>query len=103
MIVTPVPGAPDSATLSRMQWLMAELNRHGIAYHTLDAPTIPDSEYDRLFRELQELEAAYPGAAAADSPTGRVGSAPIPQFNQVTHAVPMLSLNNGFVDDDIVN
>ncbi len=88
---------------SRMAWLVKELNRHIYAYHVLDAPTIPDAEYDKLFAELQQLESAHPEAASADSPTSRVGAAPIPEFRQVTHAVPMLSLNNGFTDEDVDN
>jgi DNA ligase (NAD+) len=88
---------------SRMAWLVQELNRHIYAYHVLDAPTIPDAEYDRMFRELQDLEAAHPENASLDSPTARVGAAPIPEFKQVTHAVPMLSLNNGFSDEDVEN
>jgi DNA ligase (NAD+) len=89
--------------LERMAWLVTELNHHIYNYHVLDAPTIPDAEYDRLFRELQELEAAHPEAVSADTPTSRVGAAPIPEFSQVTHAMPMLSLNNGFADEDIDN
>ncbi|XYJ12472.1 NAD-dependent DNA ligase LigA [Telluria sp. B2] len=89
--------------LERMAWLVEELNRHIYNYHVLDAPTIPDAEYDKLFRELQELEAAHPEAVSQDTPTSRVGAAPIPEFRQVTHAVPMLSLNNGFTDEDIDN
>jgi len=89
--------------LSRMAWLVKELNHHIYNYHVLDAPTIPDAEYDKLFRELQTLEAAHPQAASVDSPTSRVGAAPIPEFSQVTHALPMLSLNNGFSDEDIAN
>ena len=87
----------------RVLALTAELNRHLHAYHVLDNPTIPDAEYDKLFAELQALEAAHPELLQPDSPTLRVGAAPLPQFEQVTHAVPMLSLNNGFSDDDIVN
>lgn len=87
----------------RMAWLSDELNRHIYNYHVLDAPTIPDAEYDRLFRELQELEAKHPDAVSVDTPTSRVGAAPIPEFSQVTHALPMLSLNNGFSDEDIDN
>jgi DNA ligase (NAD+) len=87
----------------RMAWLVEELNRHIYNYHVLDSPTIPDAEYDRLFRELQELEAAHPEAVSVDTPTSRVGAAPIPEFKQVTHAMPMLSLNNGFSDEDIDN
>jgi DNA ligase (NAD+) len=89
--------------LERMAWLVKELNHHIYNYHVLDAPTIPDAEYDKLFRELQELEAAHPEAVSNDTPTSRVGGAPIPEFSQVTHALPMLSLNNGFSDEDIDN
>jgi DNA ligase (NAD+) len=88
---------------SRMAWLVEELNRHIYNYHVLDAPTIPDAEYDKLFRELQDLESTHPDAVTPDTPTSRVGAAPIPEFSQVTHAVPMLSLNNGFTDEDIDN
>ncbi|WP_296001387.1 NAD-dependent DNA ligase LigA [Rugamonas sp.] len=106
MTDTNTPGAAggDEATAAaRILGLTAELNRHLHAYHVLDAPTIPDAEYDRLFLALQELEAAYPALTAPDSPSLRVGAAPLPQFDQVTHSVPMLSLNNGFEDEDIVN
>ena len=89
--------------LPRMTWLAEELNRHIYAYHVKDAPTIPDAEYDRMFRELQELEALHPGAVSPDSPTYRVGAAPLPEFRQVRHTVPMLSLNNAFADEDIDN
>jgi DNA ligase (NAD+) len=88
---------------ARMAWLVKELNHHIYNYHVLDAPTIPDAEYDRLFRELQDLESSHPEAVSADSPTFRVGAAPIPEFSQVTHAIPMLSLNNGFSDEDVEN
>lgn len=91
----------DSA--QRVLELTSELNRHLHAYHVLDMPTIPDSVYDHLFMELQKLEAAHPELRALDSPTLRVGAAPLPYFEQVTHTVPMLSLNNGFSDDDILN
>jgi DNA ligase (NAD+) len=88
---------------TRIVELSAELNRHLHAYHVEDAPTIPDAEYDKLFIELQQLEAQHPELALQDSPTRRVGAAPLPQFEQVTHTVPMLSLNNGFSDEDIEN
>jgi DNA ligase (NAD+) len=96
--VTEQPDAP-----ARMAWLVAELNRASYNYHVLDAPTIPDAEYDRLYHELAALETLHPKAIAPDSPTQRVGDAPIAEFNQVTHAVPMLSLNNGFADEDVDN
>jgi DNA ligase (NAD+) len=94
---------PPQDDLGRMAWLVEELNRHIYNYHVLDAPTIPDAEYDKLFRELQALEERYPQAVSVDTPTSRVGAAPIPEFKQVTHAVPMLSLNNGFADEDVDN
>lgn len=90
-------------TQARILELTSELYRHMHAYHVLDNPTIPDAEYDKLFAELQALEVAHPDLRAPDSPTLRVGAAPLPYFKQVTHTVPMLSLNNGFSDDDIVN
>jgi DNA ligase (NAD+) len=93
---------PDPADWqARAAWLAAELNRHNHAYYALDNPTIPDADYDRLFRELQTLEQAHPDLVTPDSPTRRVGAAPLPQFSQVTHSVPMLSINNGFGDEDI--
>ncbi|MCX8087394.1 MAG: NAD-dependent DNA ligase LigA [Rhodocyclaceae bacterium] len=84
----------------RAAFLRAEIERHNHAYYVLDAPTIPDAEYDKLFRELQELEAAHPELATPDSPTQRVGGAPLPAFRQVAHAVPMLSLNNAFTAEE---
>jgi DNA ligase (NAD+) len=73
--------------------LRAQLNRHAHLYYTLDAPEIPDAEYDRLFRELQALEAAHPELLTPDSPTQRVGGRVLDAFTPVRHAVPMLSIN----------
>lgn len=95
------PDASDAR--SRAVWLRDELNRHAHAYYVLDNPTIPDAEYDVLFAELQRLEAAHPELVSPDSPTQRVGGAPLPEFSQVQHDVPMLSINNGFSDEDIEN
>ena len=72
--------------------LRAEIERHNHAYYVLDAPTIPDAEYDRLFEELRGLEREHPELLTADSPTQRVGGAPLDQFAPVRHAVPMLSI-----------
>ncbi len=94
---------PHDPNLARAAQLRAELARHNHAYYVLDNPTIPDAEYDKLFRALQELEAAYPTLVTSDSPTQRVGGTPLPQFDQVRHSLPMLSINNGFNDEDIVN
>ncbi|AIY42627.1 DNA ligase [Collimonas arenae] len=94
---------PDAAEWRlRAAWLATELNRHNHSYYVLDNPSIPDAEYDLLFRELQALEQAHPELNTPDSPTQRVGAAPLPQFEQVTHSIPMLSLGNGFEDNDIV-
>ncbi len=76
----------------RARALREELERHNHAYYVLDAPTVPDAEYDRLFRELQALEAEYAELLAPDSPTLRVGGRPLPEFSPVCHAVPMLSI-----------
>ena len=94
---------PDPHDISaRASWLRGKLNQHNYAYYVLDNPTIPDAEYDKLFRELQALEQTHPELASSDSPTQRVGAAPLPQFAQVTHSVPMLSLGNAFDDSDII-
>ena len=85
---------------ARAEWLRDELNRHSHAYYVLDNPSIPDAEYDQLFRELQQLEAQHPDLIFPDSPTQRVGGEPLPEFNQVQHDVPMLSINNGFSEED---
>ncbi len=86
---------------ARIERLREEIERHNHAYYVLDAPTVPDAEYDRLFRELQALEARHPEFASPDSPTRRVGGQPASQFGTVRHAVPMLSLSNAFDDDDV--
>ncbi|MBS0542860.1 MAG: NAD-dependent DNA ligase LigA, partial [Proteobacteria bacterium] len=77
---------------ARAAMLRAEIARHDHSYYVLDAPTVPDAEYDRLFRELQALEAAHPELRTADSPTQRVGGRPLAQFAPVRHRVPMLSI-----------
>ena len=84
--------APASAALAELTQLRHLLHEHAHRYHVLDAPTIPDAEYDRLFRELQAIEAAHPELVSADSPTQRVGAAPLPAFASVRHAMPMLSI-----------
>lgn len=78
--------------LARAAALRQEIERHNYAYYVLDAPTVPDAEYDRLFRELQALESEYPELATPDSPTRRVGGRPLDGFATVRHAVPMLSI-----------
>ena len=89
---------PDPA--ARAQALRTLLDEHNYRYHVLDAPTIPDAEYDRLLRELEALEDAHPAPASADSPTRRVGHRGADGFAQVRHEIPMLSLANAFDDPD---
>ena len=86
------PAAQRTDAASRMAWLRAELARHDRAYYVLDAPLIPDADYDALFRELQALEREHPELRTPDSPTQRVGGAPQPEFAAVRHKVPMLSI-----------
>jgi len=81
--------------------LRAELERHNQAYYVHDNPSIPDAEYDKLFRELQGLEQQYPELLTADSPTQRVGAAPLKEFPPRQHGVPMLSLNNAFAEAEV--
>ncbi|GAB3628566.1 DNA ligase (NAD(+)) LigA [Pandoraea terrae] len=104
MSQSPAPGSSPAEVrepAARAAELRAELERHNRAYYEADAPTIPDAEYDRLFAELVALEAAHPELQRADSPTQRVGGQPLDGFAPVTHRVPMLSLNNGFDDEDV--
>jgi DNA ligase (NAD+) len=92
----------SSAVVARMTQLREQIEFHNQRYYVLDAPEIPDAEFDKLFRELQQLEADYPQLATADSPTQRVGAPPASDFAQVTHRVPMLSLNNAFEDEEVI-
>ena len=83
---------PADTPAIQAQALRRQLHHHAHAYYTLDAPEIPDAEYDRLFRELQALELAQPELLTCDSPTQRVGGAVLDAFAQITHRVPMLSI-----------
>lgn len=85
----------------RVEKLREEINYHNYRYYVLDDPEIPDSEYDRLLRELQEIESAHPELITADSPTQRVGAQPLEFFSEVKHEVPMLSLGNAFNDKEV--
>ena len=87
-------GTSMVAVRRRIARLREEINRHNYLYYVLDAPEIPDSEYDRLMRELEALESQHPGLVAPDSPTQRVGAGPLEAFSEVRHRVPMLSLEN---------
>ena len=85
----------------RVQQLQSELREHAYRYYVLDEPTISDAEYDRLFRELQELEARRPDLRTPDSPTQRVGATPLDAFRPAHHRFPMLSLQNAFSLDEL--
>lgn len=87
---------------SRLKALRQLLDEHNYRYYVLDSPTIPDVEYDRLFRELQQLESEHPEWITADSPTQRVGTTPATAFATVTHTLPMLSLENAFTTDEVL-
>jgi DNA ligase (NAD+) len=81
--------------------LRSAIEAHNFAYHVLDDPTVPDAEYDRLLRRLQDLERAHPELVTPDSPTQRVGAAKLDAFREVRHARPMLSLDNVFSDAEL--
>ena len=83
------------------QELRAEIELHNYRYYVLDNPTIPDAEYDKLLRELQQIEQDHPQLITADSPAQRVGAVPLKAFSQITHKIPMLSLNNAFDDAEV--
>ncbi len=88
---------------ARQQWekIAAEVRHHNALYYQQDAPVISDAEYDKLFRQLQELEKQFPELQTPDSPTQKVGAAPLEKFAKVKHSVPMLSLNNAFTEEDV--
>ncbi|MFN0302073.1 MAG: DNA ligase LigA-related protein, partial [Burkholderiales bacterium] len=92
--------APSEAA-ERATRLRQEINEHNRRYYALDQPVVSDAEYDQLFQELVALESRYPELAVADSPTQRVGAAPLESFASVAHQIPMRSLNNGFEPGDI--
>ena len=81
--------------------LRRQIEEHNRRYYVLDEPTIPDAEYDRLFRRLQEIESLAPDLVPEDSPTHRVGGRPVPGFAEVEHRTPMLSLNNAFAEEEV--
>jgi DNA ligase (NAD+) len=85
----------------RLATLREQLRHHNHRYYVLDDPDVPDAEYDKLMRELQVLESAHPELITADSPSQRVGAAPLAAFDEVQHSVPMLSLENAFEPGDV--
>ncbi len=93
---------PAPASLRhRVERLRAEIERHNRLYHVLDNPEIPDAAYDRLMAELRALEQQHPELVVPESPTQRVGGSPVPEFAEVRHQLPMLSLDNAFAREDV--
>src|SRR6184192_3879307 len=94
----------DSAGMvpERVDELRKQLREANYRYYVLDAPTLSDAEYDRLFRELSELESAHPELRATDSPTQRVGAQPSDKFAKVQHRRPMMSLANVMSEEELV-
>jgi DNA ligase (NAD+) len=86
---------------ARIAELRAQIGQHNYRYYVLDDPEVPDAEYDRLMTELKALEGEYPDLITPDSPTQRVSGEPVAAFGVVTHAVPMLSLDNAFSEEDV--
>lgn len=85
----------------KLNQLRESLHYHGVKYYVEDSPEIPDAEYDRLMRELMDIEAQYPDLVTLDSPSQRVGGAPLDGFDSVSHEIPMLSLDNAFDDGEL--
>jgi DNA ligase (NAD+) len=88
--------------IQKVAALRKALHRHNYRYYVLDDPEISDAEYDRMMQDLKQLEENYPQLTRPDSPTTRVGAPPLEKFDTVAHTIPMLSLDNGFNDEDIL-
>jgi DNA ligase (NAD+) len=91
----------DHEIIQKMEALQAQIRYHDYLYYAMDRPEITDAAYDALFRELLELETAHPEYLSPDSPTQRVGFAPVEKFPPFTHAIPMLSLENAMSEDEV--
>ena len=92
----------DPAIIAEVENLRKALHYHNYRYHVLDDPEISDAEYDRMMQALIRLEDSYPAMKSPDSPSARVGAAPLDKFETIAHTIPMLSLDNGFADEDIL-
>ena len=94
---------PNPQIIAKVEDLRKTLHHHNYQYHVLDDPEISDAEYDRLMRELIRLEETYPELTRPDSPSVRVGAPPLTRFDSISHSIPMLSLDNGFNDTEIID
>ena len=92
----------NHSIIERVKVLRQALHQHNYRYYVLDDPEISDAEYDRMMQELVKLEAEFPDLVSPDSPTLRVGAPPLDKFETIEHSIPMLSLENGFSDQDII-
>jgi DNA ligase (NAD+) len=95
--------AAGANAAQRAKRLRDEIDGHDYRYYVLNEPAVPDAEYDRLMKELRDIEAAHPELVTPDSPTQRVSGSASSEFTEVRHVIPMLSLNNGFTDEDLAD
>jgi DNA ligase (NAD+) len=93
----------EAQAAKRIKQLRREIEKHNRLYHEKAAPTISDQDYDRLYKELVDLETRFPALATPDSPTQRVGGKPLEAFAQIDHRVPMLSLDNTYSEEEVAN
>src|SRR5262245_22371298 len=101
--LTKAPSELDEAQAAQeLAWLAAEIERHDRLYYRQDAPQITDAEYDELRRRNDAIEQRFPSLVRPDSPSHRVGAPPVEAFGKVTHAVPMLSLDNAMEEGEVV-
>jgi len=91
-----------SEILKRVEQLREEINHHNYLYYVLDQPITSDADYDALMRELKEIEGKYPETVTPDSPTQRIGAPPSEKFAGVPHSVPMLSLDDAFSQEEVL-
>src|SRR6185503_3042843 len=93
----------EKEAAKRISELRAEIAKHNRRYYEEAAPTISDREYDALYRELIDLEKQFPKLATPDSPTQQIGDKPLKAFAQITHRVPMLSLDNTYSEEEVTD
>src|SRR5213594_4986392 len=93
----------EKEAAKRIAQLREEIRKHDRLYHEEAAPIVSDREYDRLYKELVDVETQFPDLVTPDSPTQRVGGKPLQAFEQVSHLIPMLSLDNTYSEEEVKN